>query len=65
LILTDTTPTKEQLKTVHATIKKVREDIERFAMNTCVSAFMGTSSKVKLNIRLASMERSARWQPLV
>lgn len=40
LILTDAAPTKEQLKSVHATIKKVREDIERFAMNTCVSAFM-------------------------
>ncbi|MEM1323491.1 MAG: leucine--tRNA ligase [Bacteroidota bacterium] len=31
---------KEELKALHAAIKKVRNDIERFAFNTCVSAFM-------------------------
>ena len=40
LLVTDAEPTKAELKTLHATVKKVREDIDRFAMNTCVSAFM-------------------------
>lgn len=31
---------KGELKTLHTCIKKVREDIERFSFNTCVSAFM-------------------------
>ena len=38
--VTDAEATKPQLKTLHATIKKVTEDIERFSMNTCVSTFM-------------------------
>jgi leucyl-tRNA synthetase len=33
-------PTKEELKVLHSTIKKVTEDIERFSMNTTISAFM-------------------------
>ena len=33
-------PTKEELKSLHKTIKKVKEDIERFAFNTPVSTFM-------------------------
>ena len=37
---TDDQPSKEDLKTLHATIKKVTEDIDRFSFNTCVSAFM-------------------------
>ena len=36
----DEEPTKEELKALHQTIKKVREDIERLAFNTCVSQFM-------------------------
>ncbi|MCW9038796.1 leucine--tRNA ligase [Altibacter sp.] len=32
--------TKENLKTLHKTIKKVREDIENFSFNTSVSTFM-------------------------
>jgi len=36
----DTTPTKEELKTLHKTIKKVEEDIENFSFNTSVSTFM-------------------------
>jgi leucyl-tRNA synthetase len=32
--------TKEELKTLHKTIKKITEDIERFSFNTGVSAFM-------------------------
>ena len=33
-------PTKEELKILHQTIKKVQEDIERFSFNTTVSQFM-------------------------
>jgi len=33
-------PTKESLKTLHKTIKKVQEDIENFSFNTSVSTFM-------------------------
>ncbi|MFY9243370.1 MAG: class I tRNA ligase family protein [Polaribacter sp.] len=32
--------TKEELKTLHKTIKKVQEDIENFSFNTSVSTFM-------------------------
>ena len=33
-------PTKQSLKTLHKTIKKVEEDIENFSFNTSVSNFM-------------------------
>ncbi len=33
-------PTKDELKTLHKTIKKVEEDIENFSFNTSVSTFM-------------------------
>ncbi|MFL0353453.1 leucine--tRNA ligase [Xanthomarina sp. GH4-25] len=33
-------PTKDNLKTLHKTIKKVEEDIENFSFNTSVSTFM-------------------------
>lgn len=32
--------TAKELKVLHTCIKKVNEDVERFSMNTCVSAFM-------------------------
>ncbi|WP_191858680.1 leucine--tRNA ligase [Hanstruepera ponticola] len=38
--VTDAEPTKESLKTLHKTIKKVEEDIENFSFNTSVSTFM-------------------------
>ena len=38
--ISNTTPTKEELKTLHKTIKKVEEDIEHFSFNTSVSTFM-------------------------
>lgn len=34
------TPSKESLKSLHKTIKKVEEDLERFSFNTGVSTFM-------------------------
>ncbi len=33
-------PSSAELKILHNTIKRVRDDIERFSFNTCVSAFM-------------------------
>ncbi|MFL1894705.1 leucine--tRNA ligase [Aquimarina sp. 2-A2] len=36
----DAAPTKDSLKTLHKTIKKVQEDIETFSFNTTVSTFM-------------------------
>ena len=38
--VTDAAPTKDNLKTLHKTIKKVEEDIENFSFNTSVSTFM-------------------------
>ena len=40
LKVTDDEPSKDQLKTLHKTIKKVTEDIENFSFNTSVSTFM-------------------------
>jgi leucyl-tRNA synthetase len=40
LNVNDAEPTKENLKTLHKTIKKVQEDIENFSFNTSVSTFM-------------------------
>jgi len=59
--VTDEDASKEELKIVHATIKKVSEDIERFSFNTCVSTFMEATNdlrKLKCNKRMA-------LQPLV
>ena len=36
----DEQPTEKELKTLHKTIKKIREDIENFSFNTSVAAFM-------------------------
>lgn len=40
LSVTDAEPTKAELKTLHKTIKKITEDIERFSFNTSISNFM-------------------------
>jgi leucyl-tRNA synthetase len=40
LIVTNDDPTKDNLKSLHKTIKKVAEDIENFSFNTSVSQFM-------------------------
>ena len=39
-LVTDEAPTKDELKLLHKTIKKVEEDIERLSFNTAVAAFM-------------------------
>ena len=38
--ISDEEPTNEELKILHKTIKKVKEDTERFSFNTAVSTFM-------------------------
>ena len=38
--VSDESPTKEELKPLHKTIKKVEEDIDNFSFNTSVSTFM-------------------------
>ena len=40
MIVTDEVPSKDNLKSLHKTIKKVAEDIENFSFNTSVSQFM-------------------------
>ncbi len=46
-IVRDEKANKEELKVLHTAIKKVNEDIERFAFNTCVSAFMVAVNDLK------------------
>lgn len=38
--ITDEAPTKEELKILHKTIRKIQQDIENFSFNTSVSEFM-------------------------
>ncbi|HLF64633.1 MAG TPA: class I tRNA ligase family protein [Saprospiraceae bacterium] len=48
--ITDAAPTREELRILHQTIKRVRDDIERFSLNTCISHFMmATNDLKKLN----------------
>jgi leucyl-tRNA synthetase len=55
------TPSPEELKVLHTTIRKVTEDIERFSFNTCVSAFMMCVNELK---RLECSKREI-LEPLV
>lgn len=60
-IVNEEEPSKEEYKILHTAIKKVTEDIERFSLNTCVSAFMvATNDLSKLNCN-----KRAILQPLV
>ncbi|MDR2534004.1 MAG: leucine--tRNA ligase [Tannerellaceae bacterium] len=61
LIVSDSEPSTEELKSVNRLIKKVTQDIERFSFNTAVSAFM-----ICVN-ELTSFKRSSRraLEPLV
>jgi leucyl-tRNA synthetase len=45
--VSDAKPTKAEYKILHSAIKKVTEDIERFSLNTCVSAFMVLANELK------------------
>lgn len=52
----ETEPTREELKVLHTAIKKINEDVERLAFNTCVSAFMvATNDLKKLNCNKRSV----------
>ncbi len=46
-LVQDEAPSKEELKVLHSCIKKVDEDIRRFAFNTCVSAFMVATNDLR------------------
>lgn len=46
-IVTDEKPSSESLKVLHYTIKRVRDDIERYSFNTCVSHFMSAVNDLK------------------
>ncbi len=59
--LSDEAPTAEEQRIVHTCIKRVNEDIERFAFNTCVSAFMIAANELS---RLKCNKRAA-LEPLV
>lgn len=49
-IVTEEKPSAEMFKSAHTAIKKVNEDIENFAFNTCVPAFMvAVNELTKLN----------------
>jgi leucyl-tRNA synthetase len=55
IFVTDDNPSKEELRTLHKTIKKITEDIERFSFNTSVSNFMicvNELTEVKCNKRV-------------
>ncbi len=45
-MLTDEAPSKEELKVLHKTIKKITSDIEQMSFNTAVSAFMVATNEL-------------------
>lgn len=49
LQLTDIAPTEASLRSLHATIRKTAEDIERFSFNTSVSQFMICVNELRKN----------------
>ncbi len=54
IFVSDDNPSKGELRTLHKTIKKITEDIERFSFNTSVSNFMicvNELTEVKCNKR--------------
>jgi leucyl-tRNA synthetase len=59
--VSDAEPTKEELKVLHKTLKKIQQDIENFSFNTSVSEFMICSNE------LSSMKSNKRalLEPLV
>ena len=40
-------PSREELKILHKTIKRIQDDIERFSFNTCISSFMIAVNELK------------------
>ncbi len=60
-IVTDEVPHEDSLRMLHATIKKTREDIERFSFNTAISQFMICVNE----LRKLDEHSSAILEPLV
>ena len=54
-IVDDSSPSKEMLKIIHSTIKKVTHDIESFSFNTCISSFMICVNELQ-NLKCRSRE---------
>ncbi|MDG2342724.1 MAG: leucine--tRNA ligase [Cytophagales bacterium] len=46
IVISDKRPDKEELKILHTAIKKIKEDIERLSLNTCISQLMITVNKL-------------------
>ena len=46
IVISDKKPDKEELKILHTAIKKIKEDIERLSLNTCISQLMITVNKL-------------------
>ena len=46
-IVTEESATNEEQEILHQTIYKIKNDIESFSFNTCISAFMITTNKLK------------------
>jgi leucyl-tRNA synthetase len=44
--VSDAEPTKDELKVLHKTLKKIQQDIENFSFNTSVSEFMICSNEL-------------------
>ncbi|MCB9170282.1 MAG: leucine--tRNA ligase [Flavobacteriales bacterium] len=61
LRLTNDAPTKEELRVLHATLKKVTEDIERMSFNTSVSQFMIATNE----LGALKCDKRAVLEPLV
>lgn len=61
LLLNEDTPDKSMLRVLHQTIQKVRDDLDRLSLNTCVSHFMICLNELK---RMECHHR-AIWEPLV
>ncbi len=54
LQISDDLPTKDELRVLHQTIKKVEEDIQRHSFNTCVSHFMVAVNELRASKSLKS-----------
>ena len=64
--VSDEEPNPQELKILHRTIKKVREDIERFSFNTAVSSFMicvNELAEIKCNKRAVLQELAILISP--
>lgn len=61
LPLSTEAPTREELRILHQTIKRVTEDIERLSLNTCVSHFMIFLNEMQ---RLECRKRAV-WLPFL